>query len=149
VLTSWKSLPSMPLTDEEKTLGRWFRDTAQAQLTRLNREQPPDFRPPSFLGLYRHNCEVQPNHRSVAIQLHEVYWRSVDVIPPQDAKDLMGTSVPQAGTVGWDGRSKLFGFIYKEGICKGCKKLARSGAGRLVDVRDRPPTRSVTPEPTR
>lgn len=129
----------MPLTPDEKAHGRLFRDTAQAALTNRNRIDPPDYKPPNFLGLYRHNCTAQPNNRSVAIQLKEVYLFSSAPIAPQAAEDLMDTSVPEAGTVGWGGQSDVFGFIIKEGVCKGCGKVARSPAGRLVDARGRPP----------
>lgn len=107
-------------TEEEKAVGRQFRETAQAALLASFDTGPPNYVVPNFIALYRHNCDARGG-RSTALNLKEIYQFS-----PADA------GVPA-------GR---FGFIYKAGRCAYCGQTARSRAGRLVDAHERPPLAS-------
>jgi hypothetical protein len=107
------------LTDVEKHAGRLFRNVVELYLSNLNLVDPPDFSPPHFLALLRHLCPAR-NDRSTAIELHERYMAS-PIYPVE--------GVPA-------GR---FGFIFREGECRGCGRTARSGSGRIVDGWVRPP----------
>lgn len=111
------------LTPQEKVLGRSFLGHAQEELTRSMESDPPTYRPPNFLGNFRHNCPER-NHISTAIRLVEKY-----VLSP--AAEVDGVEIPE-------GR---LGFIYKEGKCAKCGETARSPAGKLVDAWDRPPAK--------
>ena len=107
----------MTLSTEEKAAGRVFRDEMQAALLRSHTADPPDHTVPNFLSLYRHSCPARQG-RSTALELKEVYVSS--------------PSYP-------DVPAGRFGFIYKQGVCRGCGQTARSRAGRLVDAYERPP----------
>src|SRR4051812_1510144 len=118
----------MGLTGAEKTAGRKFRDEAQETLAKLNESDPPTFTPPFFLALFRHLCPAR-NNKSTAIELKERF-----VFSPPDRDQ----QVPAA----------TFGFLYREGRCRGCGQAARSPTGRLVDSRVRPPLTSRDPRRT-
>ncbi len=62
-------------TDEEKAVGRAFRDQAQANLLDFIDISPPTHIVPNFLSVYRHSCPAN-NNRSTALDLREVYQRS-------------------------------------------------------------------------
>lgn len=109
----------MGLTAVEKAAGRTFKENSAAHLLLLNEVAPPDFVVPFFLGLFRHLCAAKDD-RSVAMELKERYL--VSPIYPDG-------NVPA-------GR---FGYIFREGHCRGCGQTARSGVGRLVDGWERPP----------
>lgn len=135
----------MPLTPAEKAAGRRFRDDAQAALLSQSAGHAPTYTVPHFLGLYRHLCPRREG-RSTALDLRERYATSpaYDVYiadgqalavaesegpPPVWATGATHTQVPA-------GR---FGFIYRQGTCRGCGQTARSNEGRLVDGWERPP----------
>jgi hypothetical protein len=109
------------LTDEEKQQGRHFRDAQHAALERLNQEQPPTYLVPNFLKHYRHLCPKRQS-RSTAMALKEVY-----VFSDFTSKDEDGIDRPRLG------------WIYKEGVCSGCRQTARSRTGKVVDAWERPP----------
>ncbi len=109
----------MTLTTAERSAGRIFRDHRQQQLTSLNDKSPPDYRVPTQIALYRHLCAAR-QMRSTALELKEIYVPS--------------PIYPEHGVAA--GR---FGFTYREGRCRGCGQVARSGEGRLVDGPKRPP----------
>lgn len=109
----------MGLTESEKMAGRAFRDERQAVLVELNRLDPPVFCVPVFIGIYRHLCVAREN-RSTAIELFERYFLS--------------PKYPEFGVP-----EERFGFLYREGECRGCGQVARSDTGRLVDALVRPP----------
>lgn len=129
------------LTSEQKINGRVFLACAQAALTKLNREQPPDHRPPAFTKVYRHPCPGRGDV-STALGQHEVYVRSDTVfeVPLEaDLPDVLPHVKEEALIEGWTGDDGTFAFIYKEGICAYCKQIARSPAGFVVVAADRPP----------
>ncbi len=107
----------MGLTPEEKAAGRRFRTMVQHVVIAEFDRDPPVFRVPNFLAVYRHPCPGR-GMRSTALELREVYRLS-----PADA------DVPA-------GR---FGFITRAGTCRSCGATAASRAGRLVDAHERPP----------
>lgn len=109
----------MELTAQEKSVGRVFRDEAATLLLGLNETKPPTYDAPFFLGIYRHLCPAR-HRRSTALELREQYWLS-----PAYPRE----QVPA-------GR---FGYIFREGKCRGCGQTARSSVGRLVDGWERPP----------
>lgn len=130
----------------EKAAGRAFRDCAQAALGKAFRTDPPTYEAPHFLGVYRHRCPARAG-RSSALGLTEAYLRS-------PAYEVLGTNgqpwiaveadrplVPDGPPEEVIGRvpAGRFGFIYREGRCRGCGQTARSKAGRLVDGWERPP----------
>lgn len=45
----------MPLTENEKKAGRWWRDYCQMQLELSHESSPPTFVPPPWLRYFRHN----------------------------------------------------------------------------------------------
>lgn len=98
------------LTEPEKAAARAFRDRCQAELDRLNDDEPADIMMPVLLHHVRHVCPVLG--KSVSFEMKEVYQTSED------------------------GR---FGFIYREGRCSDCKITGRSRKARLVDATTRPP----------
>lgn len=105
------------LTPEEKAAGVVFRDEQQARLLASFETDPPTFTVLPWHKNYRHECSAR-NDVSTALELHEMYVLS---------------------SASGDIPAGRFGFIYKEGICRGCKSTARSRAGRIVDAYDRPP----------
>lgn len=109
----------MVLTAVEKVAGRAFRDDVAGILSRLNATNPPHYVVPSYLAAYRHLCPKRRN-LSTAIELKECYILS----PIFSAEGIS------------EGR---FGYIYREGRCLNCGRLARSASGRLVDGQERPP----------
>jgi hypothetical protein len=127
------------LTSEEKVVGRAFRSAAQAALLAANDRDPTEFHPPNFVAIFRHQCPSKGG-KSLAMQLKEVYVFSADPIPAADQQGF--TDEARGATydpTDWPGGTDRFGFIYREGVCKGCSQRARSRAGRLVDAWDRPP----------
>lgn len=109
----------MALTEDEKNVGRLFRDDCAAGLREINTQQPPTYVVPFYLGHYRHLCYARKN-KSKSIELKERYWHS-PIYP--------GEGVPR-------GR---FAFIFREGACLNCGHTARSEVGWLVDGHSRPP----------
>lgn len=109
----------MALTETERDVGRVFRADCKSFLDELNANNRPNYSAPNFLGLFRHLCSAR-NNKSTAIELHEYY--------------ITSPIYPDAGVPA--GR---FGFIYREGRCRGCGHSARSEIGRLVDAHHRPP----------
>lgn len=107
------------LTAAEKAAGRVFRDNVQARLDALNSMDPPTYNALTFIAVFRHLCPAR-DLRSSALELKEIYVASP--IYPEHG-------VPP-------GR---FGFIYRQGRCRGCGHTARSESGRLVDGQQRPP----------
>lgn len=117
----------MPLSCAEKIAGRQFRDAAQAKLlATFDGEKAPTYTAPNFLGIYRHNCPARQG-RSTGLVLDEIYTPSpeCDIFTDDGSREWVAP-----------GR---FGFIYREGRCRGCGQTARSKAGRLVDGWVRPP----------
>ena len=107
------------LSEAEKAAGREFRSRMREQLDALHVADPPTYLVPDVIALYRHKCPAR-GMRSTALELKEIYAAS-PIYPAHD--------VP-AGRFGW---------IYREGRCRGCGQSARSGTGRLVDGWQRPP----------
>lgn len=107
------------LTAEEKTAGRTFRDFRVRLLDQHNADNPPTHVVPDFIALFRHLCSAR-HGRSTAMELKEIYVPS--------------PIYPEHGV-----EAGRFGFIYREGRCRGCGQSARSGEGRIVDGRQRPP----------
>lgn len=99
------------LTEEEKVRGRVFREEQQAALEALNAGNPPDYYPPNFLSIYRHNCSRRGGI-STALNLHEVYVYD---------------------------EAKRLAWIYKEGKCGACGQTARSRTGSVKDAHERAP----------
>jgi hypothetical protein len=134
----------MSLEPEEKTAGRLFRDAEQSLLDELNAAHPPTYVVPHLLALYRHRCPAR-DMRSTSLELREVYRASAQIAVETD--DGVHTAVWYARW--WPGRMSQvdtwivqagrFGFIYRDGRCRGCTQTARSATGRLVDGWDRPP----------
>lgn len=107
------------LSTEEKACGRFFRDQWQFTLAGRNETDPPRYLVPDFIGHFRHLCSAR-HGRSTALELKEIY--------------VLSPIYPEHGV-----EAGRFGFIYREGRCRGCGQNARSGEGRLVDGRQRPP----------
>ena len=138
----------MSLEPEEKAAGRLFRDTEQALLDALNAAQPPTYVVPYVIALYRHRCPARES-RSTSLELREVYHASEKIAVETDD----GAHTAHWYAAWWPGRAAQvdtwlvqagrFGFVYRDGRCRGCAQTARSATGRLVDGWDRPPiTRS-------
>lgn len=154
------------LTDAEKVYGKRFRDAAQAALTLLMDTDPPMYRPPNFVVIFRHLCDARKHKESTALPLKEVYLSSEDSIPTRVTDRhlfLGGNSDETHEDVVWWGHPTEaahfeqqypghvngleevaglpeFAFIYKEGKCAKCEATARSPAGRFVLASERPPT---------
>jgi hypothetical protein len=136
---------SMPeLTKVEKVAGRLFRDTQQAALLASFETDPPTYTVLPWHKIYRHPCPARGDI-STALELHEQYvqsgYYSVHVMDGElQAEEVDGSEVPGPT---WGNTEFVmpgrFGFIYKQGQCRGCKAVARSKTGRLVDAIDRPP----------
>lgn len=109
----------MALTDAEKQAGKAFRAVCEDTLADLNQADPPDYVVPFFLAVLRHICSAKKG-RSIAIECKERYLIS----PIYESE-----GVPA-------GR---FGFVFREGFCRGCGHTARSRVGRVVDGWERPP----------
>lgn len=109
----------MGLTPLEKQAGRLFYADCERQLASINDIDPPTYDVPVFLSVYRHLCHGRGN-RSTGLELKERYWESM--------------TYPQFGVPA--GR---FGFLFREGRCRGCAESARSRTGRIVDAWTRPP----------
>jgi len=105
------------LSPAEKQAGRAFLAEQQAKLVASFDTDPPTYKVLPWHRIYRHECPARSNV-STALELQERY-----VLSPAYGE------VPAA----------RFGFIYKEGRCRGCKGTARSKTGRLVDAYQRPP----------
>jgi hypothetical protein len=54
----------MTYTEAEKVAARHFRDHAQAELERRLAAEPPTFRVPHFLAVYRHDCPAPSPRRA-------------------------------------------------------------------------------------
>lgn len=143
------------LTPEEKEYARRFLAAAQADLTHSIEVDPPTYKPPNFLAIFRHNCEARAHKESTALQLREVYVDSMAPINTDPATALMETPIWRGheveaasfaltnpghvnGLDELDAPLPVFGFIYREGQCGKCKDTARSPAGRLVLQSERP-----------
>jgi hypothetical protein len=141
------------LTTAEKQFARKFLEAAQIRLTVSMQEDPPTYSPPNFSAIFRHKCKARLHQESTALELKEIYVFSEDPIglveePPQEPVWL-GHEAENVefvrqfpGHVDFYNREvglPLFGFIYREGKCKGCGDTARSPAGRLVLQEERPP----------
>jgi hypothetical protein len=113
------------LTPEEKRAGAVFRAAQQQALLDSFESDPPDFVALSWLHIYRHDC-VGRAGQSTALALEEV-----DLLSPEYSVTTEGEPVTVPA-----GR---FGFSYKVGTCRSCKKVARCRAGRLHDAYVRPP----------
>ncbi len=109
----------MTLTAEEKTAGHAFRLAQRERLGAINAADPPSFLVPPYIALYRHLCPAR-RMRSTALELKEIYVAS--------------PIYPEHGV-----ESGRFGYIWREGRCRGCGQSARSDVGRLVDGWQRPP----------
>jgi hypothetical protein len=107
------------LTAEEKAAAREFLSHVKRELDDLQRDDPPTYVVPNFLAVYRHLCPGRDG-RSSALETKEIY--------------RLSPIYPERGVPA--GR---FGFIYRQGRCRGCGHTARSGAGWLVDALVRPP----------
>lgn len=110
-----------PLTQTEKTAGLKFLETEQAKLLASFETDPPSYRPLPWHKIYRHECSSR-NNISTAIELKEKYIFSPEL-------EVDGEVIP----------AQRFGFIFKEGRCRGCGNVARSKTGRFVDAYTRPP----------
>ncbi len=109
----------VPLTADEKRVGRAFRAAAEAELARFFKEDPPTYTVLSVLGVLRHECPARGGV-STGLELREVYLRS-----PADEP----ARIPE-------GR---FAFVYRKGRCRFCGQTARSSSGRLIDGTGRGP----------
>jgi hypothetical protein len=139
----------MTYTEAEKVAARHFRDHAQAELERRLAAEPPTFRVPHFLAVYRHDCPAR-NDRSSALVLTEIYqhspaynvvispngWHLALPVEPGCDEPLHVPDTTIAHVVA--GR---FGCLHRAGRCRGCGATARSTAIRLVDGWQRPPIR--------
>lgn len=105
-------------------------DELERGLQRLNEEDPPDYSPSPFLGIYRHPCmkariaKKTGRPVSTAIDLKEVYatrWGGEDgTVPEIHAEDETA-------------------ILFRYGTCKQCGQTARSPYGRFVLTAERPP----------
>lgn len=109
----------MTLSTAEKSAGRTFRDTQQLLLDGNNHRSPPTFAIPQVIANLRHLCPAR-NGRSTTLECKEIY--------------IASPIYPEHGV-----EAGRFAFLYREGRCRGCGQTARSGTGRLVDGRHRPP----------
>lgn len=139
------------LTPAEVPYARRFRAAAQAALAGLVERSKPDYTPPNFVALYRHECPANRDI-STALSMEEIYVSSADPIEGVDngiigGEDWLGHSreaylfdgenpghVNGLGTV--EGLPE-FGFIYRSGECRKCHRIGISKAGRLVLASER------------
>ncbi len=134
----------MSLEPEEKAAGRLFRDAEQLLLDAVNATDPPTYVVPVVIALFRHRCPAR-RMRSTSLELKEVYRASAKIVVESDE----GVHTAFWFTDWWPGRAALvdtwmvqaarFGFVYRDGRCRGCAQTARSVTGRLVDGWERPP----------
>jgi hypothetical protein len=133
------------LTHAERSAGKWWRAQRDAELKRLNAEEPVNEHPPPVVRHIRHLCPGIAG-RSVSFDYAEAYVTSprigvcyCSVIKPVP-DELLGKFPHEdcaGGTLVPAGR---FGYVYREGRCAGCGHTARSLTGRVVDGIERLPT---------
>lgn len=109
------------LTPAEKVAGRKFRDEQKDILKQRFEDDPPTYEVFFFQKIYRHLCPARGNI-STALELKEKYNFSEEM-------EVDEQKIPA-------GR---FGFMYKEGRCRGCGAVARSKLGMFQDAYERPP----------
>lgn len=132
-----------PLEPEEKVAGRLFRDLAQLDLDALNVEQRPHYTVPPVIPSYRHQCD-QREFLSTSLELREVYVASPRLVVETDEQGVSVAYVyaehrPNRDMDSWQMPAGRFGYIYREGRCRHCGRIARSNVGRIVDAWQRPP----------
>ncbi len=131
----------MPLTAEEKAVGRAFRDACQAPLDARNEADPPGVLVLPLWRVVRHECPAAGG-ASIGITLRETCERSPEyracccgAVEPTGRyfphPDCDGSKVVAAG-----GR---FAWTWKEGKCSGCGLTARAGHGHFIVCADRLP----------
>lgn len=134
------------LTPTEKIAGRAFRARAQDALTATHQTNPPTHVVPNLLANFRHLCPKRHNI-STAMELKEVYvFSPAYLVQGETAQEIAVNDLPaelsgqsMEHTLFTVVSARRFGFIYKEGACRGCGQTARSDIGRIVDARERPP----------
>ena len=131
------------LTHAERSAGKWWRAQRDAELKRLNAEEPVNEHPPPYVRHIRHLCPGIAG-RSVSFDYAEVYVTSPALMVSNKLKvqvldqELAENSPPRkVDAVILAGR---FGYVYREGRCAGCGHTARSLTGRVVDGIERLPT---------
>lgn len=138
------------MTVAELAAAQAFRAGQRFTLSVKNDNDPPGVTVSVFAGNIRHDCPARGG-ASVFLEMREHYVRSPEaVVHMADDRvygvalvdDGAGESWPEAegfeATVVPAGR---FAFIWTQGRCAACSLVARSGTGRLVDTRLRPPSR--------
>lgn len=104
----------------------------QSGLDWLNKANPPEYFAGTLGANFRHLClkarqaKLTGKGVSTAIDLKERYvtsWRPMGaVVIPVEAEE-----------------NAAYAILYREGVCKSCRSIARSGEGRVVSTSTRPP----------
>jgi hypothetical protein len=130
----------MPLTPDQKTALRAFRDASQAALNARSLLDPPGMTALVLHRVVRHECAAEGG-ASVGITLREVreespeYWVCYCGIvttwsPHFPHRDCDGAKVVAA--------AGEFAWLWKEGRCSGCGLAVRTAKGRYVVSADHP-----------
>lgn len=135
------------MTVAELHAARAFREGQRFTLSVKNDNEPPDVTVSVYAGNIRHDCAARGG-ASVFLEMREHYVPSPCFLACDCGEVCCQAPAHQSRVVECDNcgpvplvPAGLFAFIWTRGRCAACGLTARSGSGRLVDTRLRPPAR--------